>query len=206
MIERKIYFDNVHFLRLYIAGQQQNGMPRMLLKMTLPTRGISSNENFVHISLMVEMDINFEIRQNTLSVLKRNPLKHGCREFIKKSMTKFGLQSTSLGPLPLKERLQTIKSNSIGMKKNISLGSKDLAPNSLKQCAYKRMLEHLNTTSEQLTTHLINKDLCYALSAAGEEFCSSIGKLVGIDKQLKCLQEALELHSANALNLNRKWF
>ena len=43
--------------------------------------------------------------------------------------------------------------------KYISLGSKGLIPNSLKQCAYKRMLEHPNTTWEQLTTHLINKDL-----------------------------------------------
>ena len=44
-------------------------------------------------------------------------------------------------------------------KKYISLGSKSLIPNSMKQCAYKRMLEHPNTTWVQLTTHLINKDL-----------------------------------------------
>ena len=74
--------------------------------------------------------------------------------------------------------------------KYISLGSKGLIPNSLKQCAYKRMLEHPNTTWEQLTTHLINKDLCYAMSADGEEHSSSNDKLVNIEKELKSLQEA----------------
>ena len=84
--------------------------------------------------------------------------------------------------------------------KNISFGSKSLVPSSLKQCAYKKMLEHPNTTWEQLTTHLINEDLCFALSAYGEEFSSSINKLVNIEKQLKSLQEALQSHSVN-LNL-----
>ena len=86
--------------------------------------------------------------------------------------------------------------------KYISLGSKGLIPNSLKQCAYKRMLEHPNTSWEQLTTHLINKDLCYAMSADGEEHSSSNDKLVNIEKQLKSLQEALQSHSVNAVNLN----
>ena len=64
------------------------------------------------------------------------------------------------------------------------------------------MLEHPNTTWEQLTTHLINEDLCYAMIADGEEHSSSIDKLVNIGKQLKSLQEALQSHSVNAVNLN----
>ena len=64
------------------------------------------------------------------------------------------------------------------------------------------MLQHPNTTWEQLTTHLINKDLCYAMSADGEEHSSSNDKLVNIEKQLKSLQEALQSHSVNAVNLN----
>ena len=63
------------------------------------------------------------------------------------------------------------------------------------------MVEHPNTTWEQLTTHLINKDLCYAMSADGEEHSSSNDKLVNIEKQLKSLQEALQSHSINAVNL-----
>ena len=86
--------------------------------------------------------------------------------------------------------------------KYFSLASKGLIPNSLKQCAYKRMLEYPNTTWEQLTTHLINKDLCYAMSADGEGHSSSNDKLVNIEKQLKSLQEALQSHSVNAVNLN----
>ena len=86
--------------------------------------------------------------------------------------------------------------------KYISLGSKGLIPNSLKQCAYKRMPEHPNTTWEQLTTLLIKKDLCYAMSAAGEELSSSNGNLANIEKQLKSLQEALRSHSVNAVMLN----
>ena len=83
----------------------------------------------------------------------------------------------------------------------ISLGSKSLIPNSLKQCTYKRMLEHPNTTWEELTTHLNNKDLCYPMSADGEEFSSSFDKLANTEKQLKSLQEALQSHIKNAVNL-----
>ena len=75
---------------------------------------------------------------------------------------------------------------------DISFGPKSLIPNSLKQCACKRMLEHSNTTWEQLTTHLINKHSCYAMSAGGEKLSSSNDKLVNIEKQLKSLQEALQ--------------
>ena len=64
------------------------------------------------------------------------------------------------------------------------------------------MLEHPNTTWEQLFTHLINKDLCYAMSADGEEHSSSNDKLVNIENQLKSLQEALQSHSVNAVNQN----
>ena len=86
--------------------------------------------------------------------------------------------------------------------KYILLGSKGLIPNSPKQCAYKRMLEHPNTTWQQITTHLINKDLCYAMNADGVEHSSSNDKLVNIEKQLKSLPEALQSHSVNAVNLN----
>ena len=64
------------------------------------------------------------------------------------------------------------------------------------------MLEHPITTWEQLTTHLINKDLCYAMSADDEESSSSNDRLVNIEKQLKSLQETLQSHIVNALNLN----
>ena len=63
------------------------------------------------------------------------------------------------------------------------------------------MLEHPNTTWEQSTTHLNNKDLCYPMSADGEEFSSSIDKLANSEKQLKSLQEALQSHIKNAVNL-----
>ena len=86
--------------------------------------------------------------------------------------------------------------------KYISFGSKGLIPNSLKQCAYKRMLENPNPFWEQLTTLLINKDLCYAMSADGEELSSLHDKLVSIEKQLKSLQETLQSHGVNAVNLN----
>ena len=42
------------------------------------------------------------------------------------------------------------------------------------------MLEHTKTTLEQLTTHLINKQSCYAMSADGDEISSSNDKLVNI--------------------------
>ena len=86
--------------------------------------------------------------------------------------------------------------------KHISLGSKGSIPNSLKQCAYKRMLEHPNTAWEELATHLINKDLCYARSADGEKLLSSNEKLVNNEKQLKIFQETLQSHSVIAVNLN----
>ena len=66
------------------------------------------------------------------------------------------------------------------------------------------MFEHPNTTWELLTTHLINKDLCYAMSADGEELFSSNDKLVNNEKQLKCLQETLQSQSVNAVNINRQ--
>ena len=64
------------------------------------------------------------------------------------------------------------------------------------------MLEHPNTTWEQLTTHLIDKDLCYAMKADGEEYFSSNDNLVNFEKQLKSLQEALQSQNVNAVNLN----
>ena len=100
---------------------------------------------------------------------------------------------------------QTAADNQIQNRRNenyISFGPKSLIPNSLKQCAYKRMLEHPNTTWEQLTTHLITKHSCYAMKADDEELSSSNDKLVNIEKQLKGLQEALQSHSVNAVNLN----
>ena len=66
------------------------------------------------------------------------------------------------------------------------------------------MLEHSNFTWEQLTNQLINKDLCYAMSADGKEISSSNDKLVNIEKQLKSLQEALQSHSTHAVNLNMR--
>ena len=86
--------------------------------------------------------------------------------------------------------------------KYISLGSKGLIPNSLKQCAYKRMLEHPNTTWEQITTSVVNKELCYAMSADGVEPSSLNDKPVNLEKQLKSLQEALPSHIVKAVNLN----
>ena len=57
------------------------------------------------------------------------------------------------------------------------------------------MLEHPNTIWEQLTTHLINNNLCYAISADVEELSSSNDKLVNSEKQLQSLQEALQSHT-----------
>ena len=85
-----------------------------------------------------------------------------------------------------------------------SIGSKVSIPNSLKQCAYKRMFDHRNTTWELLTTHHFKKDLCYAMSADGEELFLSNDKLVNIEKQLKSLQEAFQSQSVNVVNLNRQ--
>ena len=85
--------------------------------------------------------------------------------------------------------------------KYISLGSKGLIPSSLKNCAYKRMLEHPGTTWEELKTHLINKDLCYAMSTDGES-SNSNSKLTNIETQLKELKESLQNQSINAVNLN----
>ena len=64
------------------------------------------------------------------------------------------------------------------------------------------MLEHQNTTWQQLTTHLINKELCYAMSADSEELSSSMDEWVNIGKQLKSFQEALQSDSVNAVNIN----
>ena len=89
--------------------------------------------------------------------------------------------------------------------KYISLGSKGLIPNSVKQLACKRMLEHPNTTWEQLATHLINKDLCYPMSADDEELSSLNERLVNIEKHLKSLQEALQSLNVNAVNLNPQY-
>ena len=87
--------------------------------------------------------------------------------------------------------------------KYISLGSKGIIPNSLKQCADERILEHPNTTWDKLTTHLIiSKDLCNAMSADGEELSSSNDKLVNLEKQLRSLQEAFQSQSVNAVNLD----
>ena len=44
------------------------------------------------------------------------------------------------------------------------------------------------------------------MSSAGEEFSPSNGKLVNLEKQSKCLQEALQSHSVNAVNLNPQKF
>ena len=66
------------------------------------------------------------------------------------------------------------------------------------------MLEHPYTTWEQLTTHFISKDLCYAMvkSADGEEISFSNHKLINNEKQFKILQGALQSHRVNAVNLN----
>ena len=68
---------------------------------------------------------------------------------------------------------QTTAGNQMQIHRNekyISLGSKSLVSISMKQCRYNKMLEHRNTTWEQLTTHRINKDFCYEMSADGEDF------------------------------------
>ena len=83
-----------------------------------------------------------------------------------------------------------------------SHGLKGLAPNSLKQCAYKRVLEHPKSTWEEITIHLVNKDLCFAMSTDGQEISSSNHKMVSIEKQLRKLKEALQSHSVKAVNLN----
>ena len=64
------------------------------------------------------------------------------------------------------------------------------------------MLEHPKTTWEKLPTHFINKHSCYAMSAECEELSSWNDKSVNIEKLLKSLQEALQSHSVNAVNLN----
>ena len=201
MIEKTIHSVNEHFLHLYFADQQQNGTLPRLTKMTLPTRGTSKKENFVHVLLMVEIDIDFEFRLKTLSVLKMSPSKHTCKE-LKKIVDKGWPTIYVVGATAAQ---RTAADNQMQIHRNekyISLGSKGLIPNSLKQCAYKRMLEHPNTTWEQLATHLINKNLCFAMSAYGAEPSSSKDKLVKIEKQLKSLQQALQSHSVNAVNLN----
>ena len=66
----------------------------------------------------------------------------------------------------------------------------------------KEVLEHPNITWEQLTTHLIKKDLCYTMSADGWARSSSNEKLVNVEKQLKSLQEGLQSHRVNAMNIN----
>ena len=64
------------------------------------------------------------------------------------------------------------------------------------------MLEHPNSSWEQKTTHLVDKSLCYGMSADGEKLSSANDKLVNIEKQLKSLPEAVQSHSADAVNLN----
>ena len=66
------------------------------------------------------------------------------------------------------------------------------------------MLENPSTTWKQLTADLNNEDLCYAMSAEGEDLSSSNDKVVNIEKQLKSLQQALQSHSVNEKNLNRR--
>ena len=121
MIQKTFYSVNAHFSHLYLGNQQQNGMLPILTKMTLHTRGISLNERFYHVFVTVEIDIDFEFRRKTLSVLKMSPSKHTCKEF-KKSLINVGQQSTWLGPLPLSERLQTIKFKSIQTKNILHSG------------------------------------------------------------------------------------
>ena len=132
-----------------------------------------------------------------------SPSKHTCKEF-KKVIDK-GWPTIYVVGATASQR--TTADNQIQFhrdEKYISLASKGLSPTSPKQCAYERRFEHPNTTWEQLTTHLIIKDLSYAMSADGEEFSSSNNKLVCSEKQLKSLQEALQSHSVNAVNLNLK--
>ena len=64
------------------------------------------------------------------------------------------------------------------------------------------MLEHPNTTWQQLTTYLIKEDLCHAMSADGEESSPSNDKLVNLEKKFKKLQEAIQSLSVKAVNLN----
>ena len=64
------------------------------------------------------------------------------------------------------------------------------------------MLENPKTTWERITAHLIKKYSSYAMSADGVEFSSLNDNFLNIEKQLKSLQEALQSHSVNALNLN----
>ena len=130
-----------------------------------------------------------------------SPSKHTCKEF-KKIVDKSWPTIYVVGATAAQ---RTAADNQMQIHRNenyISPGSKGLNPSSLKQCAYKRMPEHPNTSWEQLTIHLINKDLCYAKSADAEEHSSLNDKLVNIENQLKKLQEALQSHSVNAVNLN----
>ena len=115
MIEKTNYSVNEHFLHLYFVDQQQIGRLPILTKRTLPTRGNSKIENFVHVLLMVELDIGFEFRLKTLNVLKVSPSNYTCKE-LKNSLVKVGRQFTWLGPLLLSERLQTIKCKSMETK------------------------------------------------------------------------------------------
>ena len=118
-----------------------------------------------------------------------SPSKHTCKRA--KQIVDKGWPTIYVFGATAAQRTAADNQMQIHVNKKNSLRLKGLIPNSLKQCAYKRMLEHPNTTWEQLTTHLINGNLCYAMSADNEELSSSNDKLVNIEKQLKSLQEAL---------------
>ena len=154
---------------------------------------------------MVEIDIDFEDRyrfrnqDGTLGVLKNSTSKYTCKDFKildKRWPTIYVIGATAAQWTTVRQ------SNGNPLKRKIPLRLKGLVQNSLKQCAFKKMLANPKITWERITTHLIKKYLSYAMSADGVEFSSLNDNFQNIEKQLKSVQEALQSHSVNALNLN----
>ena len=87
---------------------------------------------------MVEIVIDFELRPKTLSVLKMSPSKHTCKGLEKIAEkgwpTIYVVVATDAQRTTPEDQMQIHRNE-----KYISLGSKVLVPNSMKQCAYTRM-------------------------------------------------------------------
>lgn len=76
-----------------------------------------------------------------------------------------------------------------------------LTPPSLKQAAYKHMIEHPDTTWDELQTHVINKDISFTVSAnrTGQKSGDSSSRLADLENQIKELTSLLKDNKINAI-------